>query len=96
MKVVVVSAGPEGEKVAERPGKVVARVRVDGLEETEGDPKVDGENVQVLAEEAVKEGARDRALRKDKDLERVRVLGSLPSAMKRLQKRLQKRHSQDR
>lgn len=37
VEVVVVSAAPEGYKVAERDGEVVAGVGVDSLEETEGD-----------------------------------------------------------
>ena len=75
--VVVVGAGPEGEPVAERPREVVARVGVDGLEEAERDPDVDGEDVQVGPSETVQEGPHDGALRKDEDFERVRVLGRL-------------------
>jgi hypothetical protein len=80
VEVVVVRAGPEGQEVAKRPGEVVARVGVDGLEETEGDPDVDGEDVQVVAEEAVEEWAGDGSLGEDEDLERVGVLGGLSAA----------------
>jgi hypothetical protein len=63
----VVRAGPEGQEVAKRPGEVVARVGVDGLEETEGDPDVE-------------EWAGDGSLGEDEDLERVGVLGGLSAA----------------
>lgn len=77
MEVVVVGTSPEGEEVAKGPREVVSRVRVNGLEETEGDPNVDCQDVEVIAEEAVEERARNGALGKDEDLERVGVLGSL-------------------
>lgn len=73
--VVVVCAGPERQEVSERPGEVVARVGVDGLEESERDPDVHRQDVQVLSEEAVEERAGDGALGEDEDLERVGVLG---------------------
>ncbi len=74
VEVVVVSAGPEGEPVLEGPGEVVAGVGVDGLEEAEGDPDVDGEDVEVLGDVAVEEGTADGARAEDEDLERVGVL----------------------
>ena len=52
----------------------VARVRVDGLEETEGDPDVHGDDVEVAAERAVKQRASDRTSTEDHDLSGVRVL----------------------
>lgn len=36
----VLGPGPEGEPVLERPGEVVARVRVDSLEQAKADPDV--------------------------------------------------------
>ncbi len=47
---------------------------VDGLEEAEGDPDVDGEDVEVLGDVAVEEGTADGARAEDEDLERVGVL----------------------
>jgi hypothetical protein len=49
-------------------------VRVDSLEETEGDPDVDGKDVQVTQHVAVQERAADRAETEDEDLRWVRVL----------------------
>jgi hypothetical protein len=53
-------------------------VRVDGLEEAERDPEVDGDDVQVAEEPAPQERAADRAHAEDRDLGRVRVLGREP------------------
>ena len=53
----------------------VAGVRVDGLEETEGDPDVDDDDVQVVRGRGVDEGSGDGARCEDQDFERVRVLG---------------------
>lgn len=50
-------------------------MRVDGLEETEDDPNVDGDDVQVAAEGAVEDGACNRAGTENHDLSGVRVLG---------------------
>ena len=50
-------------------------MRVDGLEEAEGDPEVDGDDVEVPAEGAVDEGAADRRRAENHDLGGVRVLG---------------------
>lgn len=72
----VFRARPEGEDVVQRPGEVVAAVRVDGLEEAQHDPEVDGDDVQVACEEAVKEGPEDGAGAKDEDLGGMCVLGS--------------------
>ena len=55
--------------------RTVAAVRVDGLEETEDDPNVDGDDVQVAAEGAVEDGACNRAGTENHDLSGVRVLG---------------------
>ena len=54
----------------------VATVRVDSLEETESDPDVHGEDVQVAAEHAVEDGTKDRTSAEDKYLSRVSVLCS--------------------
>ena len=48
---------------------------VDGLEQTERDPDVDGEDVQVMSEAAVENGTEDCASTEDEDLCRVSILG---------------------
>lgn len=58
-------------------GKVhtVSTVSIDGLEEAEHDPEVDGDDVQVRGEVAVQEGAEDGACAQDEDFSGVCVLG---------------------
>ena len=54
MEVVVVRTRPEGQDVLQRPGEVVPRMRVDGLEEPECDPDVHRDNVEVAPREVAK------------------------------------------
>ena len=56
MNIVVLGASPEGKEVVERPGKLVARVCVDGLEEAEDDPDIHGQDVEVLGDCAPHDG----------------------------------------
>ncbi len=49
---------------------------VDGLEETESDPDVDRENVEVTAEHSVEDRAEDGTSAQDKHLSGMRVLSS--------------------
>ena len=51
----------------------VSRVGIDGLEETEGDPDVDGDDVQVWLEPAVEQRSDDRSRSENHDFERVGV-----------------------
>ena len=54
MEVVVVRPRPEGQDVLQRPGEIVPRMRVDGLEEPECDPDVHCDNVEVAPREVAK------------------------------------------
>lgn len=76
VEVVVFSAGPQWEDVVEGPGEVVARVSVHGLPQTEDDPGVHGDDVEVAGEVAVEERSTDGAHAEDQDLQRVGVLSS--------------------
>lgn len=69
VQIVVVSASPDGEEVVERPGEFVSGVRVDGLEETQHDPGVHGQDVQVLGDSAPENGAADGAKAEDHDFD---------------------------
>lgn len=73
----VICASPEGEEVSKRPRKVVARVSIDRLEKSQGNPDVDGENVEIVAEHAVEERPRNRALCENHDLEGMSVFSGL-------------------
>lgn len=55
------------------------------LEKSECNPKVHGENVQVVPGEAVEEGSSDRALSENQDLERVGVFSGLRKKGNQLQ-----------
>ena len=54
----------------------IAAVSINGLEETEDDPQVDGHNVEVLGEVAVEEGSSNGACAENGDLDRVSVFSS--------------------
>ena len=54
----------------------VAGVSVNSLEETEDDPCVDSNNVEVTSDSAVKDGASEGTGSKNEDLSRVGVFGS--------------------
>lgn len=56
--------------------RTVATMCIDRLEETERDPDVHGENVEVPTEGAVEEWTRDRASTKDHNLSGVRIFRS--------------------
>lgn len=74
--VVVVSTRPERQDVAQAEGEVVARVRINRLEQTQNDPDVHRDDMQVLGDGAQQERSTNRAETEDQHLERVRVLGS--------------------
>lgn len=61
---------------ASRAEHTVTGVCVDSLEQTKRDPDVDGDDVEILAEPAVKQGAGDGARAEDHDFRGVRVLRS--------------------
>lgn len=52
--VMVISTSPEGDKVASRPREVVARVTINGLEETAGDPEEHGKHMKLPITRAMK------------------------------------------
>jgi len=76
MEIVVISASPEGENVLERPREIVTAVSIDGLEETEDDPDVHGENVEVASAKDVENRTSDCPSAEDEDLGWMCVLGS--------------------
>lgn len=76
VQVVVVGAGPEGDDVAQAPGEVITRVGVDGLEQTQDDPQVHGDEVQVARDADPDDGAADDAEAQEHDLDWGGVLSS--------------------
>lgn len=73
--IVMLGAGPDGEEVVEGPWEVVSGVRIDGLEETEDDPEVHGDDVQVAGDGAPHDGAEDCAGAEDHDFNWRGVFG---------------------
>lgn len=71
----MVCTGPEGEEVVQAPGELVAAVGVDGLEETEDDPEIHGEDVQVTGQGAPEDGAADSAEAQGHDFDGRGILG---------------------
>lgn len=55
--IVVVSTSPERDEMMQTPGKLVAGMSIDCLEQAKDDPDIHGENVQVFGEST--EGDRD-------------------------------------
>lgn len=75
MGIVVSRAGPKGEEVMEAPGKVVAAVRVDGLEEPEDDEDVHREDVKVARQGGPENRSAQRTDAEDQRFDGRRVLG---------------------
>lgn len=75
VNIVVLGASPEGKEVVERPGELVARVCVDGLEEAEDNPDVHGEDVEVLGDGAPHDGDTNGTETQAHDFNGRRVLG---------------------
>lgn len=56
--------------------RTVSTVGINGLEQPEHDPDVDGEDVEITGESAVKDGAGQCSESKNEDLSRMGILGS--------------------
>jgi len=74
--IVVIGAGPEWQNVVQAPGKLIARVGIDGLEESENDPGVHGQDVEVLGHGSPDDGNTDGAEGQNHRLDRGGVFRS--------------------
>lgn len=72
--VVVIRTRPERHPVVQTDGEVVARVRIHGLEETEQNPNVHGDDVQVLGVGAKHERTANGTEAENQNLKWVRIL----------------------
>nr|POF13196.1 hypothetical protein CFP56_10344 [Quercus suber] len=70
VRIVVIGAGPEGQEMVQTPRELVARMRVNGLEETQDDPDVHSQDVEVLGEGGPYDGATNGAGTEDHDFDR--------------------------
>lgn len=71
----MLSTCPERKEVMKTPRKFVAGMCVDGLEQTQGDPEVDGEDVEIVEEHAPKERGADSSNTQQQNLNRRCVFG---------------------
>lgn len=72
----VIRTCPEGQEMVQAPRELIAGVCVDGLEQTEDDPNVHGQDVEVARERAVQDGTTDGAKAENHDLNGGCVFGS--------------------
>jgi len=75
MEIVVVSASPDRENMAQAPGEVVAAVGIDGLEESEDDPREHGQEVKVTDDRNPNDGNSNNSKTEEHGLDRGRILG---------------------
>lgn len=73
--VMVVRAGPDGQEMMQTPGELVATVRVDSLEQPQGDPDVHGEDVKLASDGAPEDGRADGADAEDQYFDGRGVFG---------------------
>lgn len=74
VNIVMLRASPERKDVVQAPGELVTTVRINGLEQTEGDPAVHGQDVEVLGDGAPEDGASDATKTEDHDFNGRSVL----------------------
>lgn len=67
--IMVIRARPEGNKVVQTPWQVISRVRIDGLEETQHDPDVHRQDVEVASESSPCDGCSDRTETEEEDFD---------------------------
>lgn len=76
VNVVVLSAGPDRQEVAQAPGEVVSAVGIDGLEETQSDPDVHGQEMELASDGKDQDGRSDDTDSKQTGLNGRGVLSS--------------------
>lgn len=73
VNIVMICASPEWEEMVEAPGKFIAAVGIDSLEEAQHNPNVHGEDVQVASDGTPEDRAANSAKPKDHDFDRRRI-----------------------
>lgn len=76
VKIVVVGTGPERQEVVKTPREFVTAVGINGLEQTQDNPNVHGEDVKVSGESTPEDGATDGTKAQEHHFNRRRVFGS--------------------
>ena len=75
VNVVMISTGPEGEEVVQAPWEFVSAVSIDSLEETEDNPKIHCQNVELTSAHNPNDGDNNSAKPEDHNFDRRCVLG---------------------
>lgn len=75
MRVVMIRPGPERQKVVQAPRELVARMRVDGLEQPKYDPDVHRQNMQIARNRAPQNWSPHGPQTENHDFDGTRVLG---------------------
>jgi hypothetical protein len=75
VEIVMIGSAPERNPPLHGPREIVPRMSVYSLEQSQDDPEVYGDDVQVWSDEAVEKGSTDGTGSQDQDLEGVSVLG---------------------
>jgi hypothetical protein len=76
--IMVVRASPDRQEMVQRPGELISRMRINGLENAQRDPHVHGQDVQVLGDGAPQDGRADGAEAEDHDFDWGGVFGCEP------------------
>ena len=74
--IVVVGSGPEGKEVVQTPRELIAGVSIDGLKQTENDPDIHGDNVQILGNGTEHNGNADASESKNHGFQGRCIFGS--------------------
>lgn len=72
----VIGTSPNGQKVVQRHGELVSRVGINSLEQSEGNPQRNGEQMQITGEHHPSNGDTDSTHSQKSNLNRMSVLGS--------------------
>jgi hypothetical protein len=76
--IVMVCTGPEREEMVQRPGKLISRVRIDSLKQPQHDPRIHGQNMQIVGDCTPDDGTDDGAKAQEQHLNRASVFGRQP------------------
>ena len=61
VSIVMISTGPEGEEVVQAPWELVTAVGIDGLEETEDNPEIHCQDMELASNQNPDDWSKDRA-----------------------------------
>jgi hypothetical protein len=74
VQIMVIRTRPEGQEMMQTPWEFISTVGINGLEQTQHDPDVHGEDMQITGESTPKNGTPDGPKAQDHDLNRRSIL----------------------